>query len=1735
MWPDTPPRTRATTPSPKPNDALSRVATLQQKVEYAHTLQSVPSISNLSLGASAPSKPLLSRFSSSRPKREDSLDKNEEVLCGFLKKSTGPWSIAWWQDAMPKNRHVGNEPGRGWRPFKVVFARGVLHFYKVPSVMIPEIRSTFQVRATAWPNELEENEAPSSPLDTDLPSSAIASSDTASVFQENTESVWESEAKHPDLTLVQSGMLPSSWAARIEHATGAALAHELVFATQRVNAKPSNNGMLGDASHISDRAERSFLHIVFFALGTSSVPFDTFLKHLHTFFKLAQRLGVVHTDPGCVRRISLFLELLLWKRPLLPNRHETMFFQEADQLATGLTRIEPGMYMPLVRQFRAWRENYRQTVGFPTDWQRTTEAGAIRKSSLDQLYSCWTTGLFLSSDAMEIAQQIQCFHADRLASFVRAPITAYRLASTVSETLLRSFRFDASRPHWLTHVILRQVLVDEAPERQAGGDRAEVVMHWTQVASASLRLRDFAGWLAIVSALCSRPVACVEWIWRHVQPAIREQLMSWAQELITVGWLEGVHTSLEPKWSQHNALDPDAIPFLGNAGLTQAATPLFRRARSSTEVQIAAQEPEFNRVRALAQRIAGMYEVAKPAVGCITPIQEYQCLFQRLAQHEYPLHTGIVDYLGSAVAASGINDLRNPAESRPWDQGASLPLFPYALPVALPGGMAPGAWPPLFDWLARYEQRGEDVPVGEALRLRSMPEPRSRASIACAEALAAPLGLRRLVSQDLSLDALASLARPAEAPSQYSVEIAAASSVRLVDLLVLGASHLVVRSPIPQSDPPDYRVLNVALDLPAFRDAVLLSHSRILSSAQLLDALRLRWNEAEAASREMAWHARSHVPNQYPSWTTSSPYAREPADWGVVAKIRHGVLTTLQRWFTLNAYEFIVDPMLFESAYTFLCDAAAECDESPADAPKLSNLIDCLKGMYPKLVMSCIAQYAYEPKPIVLRSLNTNSAVEIGGYLSSIVAPLYACVNQTDMARAALSLAQVTPNAWCAAGVAMSRQGSHSVHTFARLLRLLSAPVDQGSERVGLFDALPASIRSICDAHDTIAAWVESYVVDIQFDFPTRVQRMSVMLEIVALLRTQAAKEFGGKIDGPIPPSLIESALLDGLTSPTSLSYVDAWNQVSEGSMSLMDKIQFLGKSITDRPSGNGTANRQQFSEITTPQQALPTSSLDGSLAALDVANDQNTIASPAPTRLTMGTAPNLAAYSTCSSSMKLSNGENARNIQGNAHRRSMSLAAQHPSHSVAAAAPPTPSNTSTIPDMYWALAWLASCAIRLPVDRDDSMFSVTGFMALRDIAQTVYKEPQTVSNLPDSLLLATERLAWMKDAVKRTTWPSSNPRSVNQESDSIALVQGTTTVNSEVPRLFQAYVAAQERKISTLTSFLPPAPPTVVTPAPLDLRPAETTPTKSAEPPVPTRSDALLAAVPSTRVASTFPCAGALIKVWPFEKHPYVFELILPNSTRTTLKVPDYASFCQWLAHLQSVPHVRVDASFDPGEYAAQVAEHQGRACVAALFQVSLRELHIRTGTAVPPAIEALLREVESRGVHEQGIYRISGGKQAVDGLRKALKSQNVQPMILTRVDVHVIASCIKLWLRELPEPVVPFRYFHRLLEAEEITDPMRRVRLVGKLVRSFPPSHYLALERIASHLAVIARASKVNLMAPHNIGLVFGSTLLSPPPGSSSVAEGFHSLGKAAHIVKILVVMHRHIFPTLGANYGS
>lgn len=87
-------------------------------------------------------------------------------------------------------------------------------------------------------------------------------------------------------------------------------------------------------------------------------------------------------------------------------------------------------------------------------------------------------------------------------------------------------------------------------------------------------------------------------------------------------------------------------------------------------------------------------------------------------------------------------------------------------------------------------------------------------------------------------------------------------------------------------------------------------------------------------------------------------------------------------------------------------------------------------------------------------------------------------------------------------------------------------------------------------------------------------------------------------------------------------------------------------------------------------------------------------------------------------------------------------------------------------------------------------------------------------------------------------------------------------------------------------------------------------------------------------------------------------------------------------------------------------------------------------------------------------------------------------------------------------------------------------RLYAIRDMIWEFPKPHFDLLRRISEHLARVVEEGKSNLMAPHNIGLVFGTSLLNPPPGPASVAQSFGNIGSAAHIVKIIVTMHEWLF---------
>jgi len=76
----------------------------------------------------------------------------------------------------------------------------------------------------------------------------------------------------------------------------------------------------------------------------------------------------------------------------------------------------------------------------------------------------------------------------------------------------------------------------------------------------------------------------------------------------------------------------------------------------------------------------------------------------------------------------------------------------------------------------------------------------------------------------------------------------------------------------------------------------------------------------------------------------------------------------------------------------------------------------------------------------------------------------------------------------------------------------------------------------------------------------------------------------------------------------------------------------------------------------------------------------------------------------------------------------------------------------------------------------------------------------------------------------------------------------------------------------------------------------------------------------------------------------------------------------------------------------------------------------------------------IEAYGLDSVGIYRLSGTTSKVQKL-KSLLDKDIEAVDLNadewRADINNVSSVLKLWLRELPEPLLTFELYYRYIEA--------------------------------------------------------------------------------------------------------
>ncbi|XP_048872733.1 active breakpoint cluster region-related protein isoform X5 [Brienomyrus brachyistius] len=169
-------------------------------------------------------------------------------------------------------------------------------------------------------------------------------------------------------------------------------------------------------------------------------------------------------------------------------------------------------------------------------------------------------------------------------------------------------------------------------------------------------------------------------------------------------------------------------------------------------------------------------------------------------------------------------------------------------------------------------------------------------------------------------------------------------------------------------------------------------------------------------------------------------------------------------------------------------------------------------------------------------------------------------------------------------------------------------------------------------------------------------------------------------------------------------------------------------------------------------------------------------------------------------------------------------------------------------------------------------------------------------------------------------------------------------------------------------------------------------------------------------------------------------------------------------------------------------------------VFGVKISVVTKRERSKVPYIVRQCIEEVEKRGIDEVGIYRISGVATDIQALKAAFDTNTKDILVmLSDMDINAIAGTLKLYFRELPEPLLTDRLYPAFMEGIVLSDPAAKENCMMHLLRSLPDPNLITFLTLLEHLKRVAEKEPVNKMSLHNLGTVFGPTLLRPSEESS------------------------------------
>lgn len=210
-----------------------------------------------------------------------------------------------------------------------------------------------------------------------------------------------------------------------------------------------------------------------------------------------------------------------------------------------------------------------------------------------------------------------------------------------------------------------------------------------------------------------------------------------------------------------------------------------------------------------------------------------------------------------------------------------------------------------------------------------------------------------------------------------------------------------------------------------------------------------------------------------------------------------------------------------------------------------------------------------------------------------------------------------------------------------------------------------------------------------------------------------------------------------------------------------------------------------------------------------------------------------------------------------------------------------------------------------------------------------------------------------------------------------------------------------------------------------------------------------------------------------------------------------------------------------------------------ARVFGVPLVLLLAREGrqrSGVPIWAGRMIEYLEARALKLQGLFRVSGHGDEIAAIRLLIESGEEFHLEARCKDPHSIAALLKLFIRELPDSLIPSSMYEAFLEAAAQTEAAARAALLRRLITQLPPENRALLQRLLQLLVKVNEHSAENSMTAQNICICWAPNVLRPDEaGRADVMQGIRDAPLILAAFKELIERYTELFPPMPSLGGS